>query len=198
MNIDSEPVATSRSTLTASDATATRPFDPLRERLRFAMNPGVPKSAVRIFGPAAAAPRALRAERPIARRARRVSFTSCVWRMASVAATRPARSAGIHALTKIVTRESATESAMNAGFTLMDGSSIALSAPTSAAQPSPVSANTTAVPAIPSTPPTGMPATASIPASASTLRRSCRLDAPSEDNSPNWRVRSDTEIANAL
>ena len=37
-----------------------------------------------------------------------------------------------------------------------------------------------------------------MPASMKTVRLSCRLDAPSEDKSPNCRVRSEIEIAKAL
>ena len=58
--------------------------------------------------------------------------------------------------------------------------------------------NAPAVPATPAKRPIGTPTAPSSSASASTVLRSCRFEAPREASSPNCRVRSATEMANAL
>ena len=54
------------------------------------------------------------------------------------------------------------------------------------------------LPAMPAKRPIGTPTAPSSSASASTVLRSCRFEAPREASSPNCRVRSATEMANAL
>ena len=115
--------------------------------------------------------------------------------MASTADTRPARNAGIHALTRSVTSESTAETISDTGSTAKESPS---PTPSSAENPAPVSPSTAAVPPMPSSIPHGMPTAPSSSASTSTDRRSWRLEAPSDASSPNWRVRSATEIENEL
>ena len=94
-----------------------------------------------------------------------------------------------------MTSDSAAEMASDAGSTANARPS---STPSSAENPAPVSCSTAAVPPMPKRIPQGMPTAPSINASTSTDRRSWRLEAPSDASSPNWRVRSATEIENEL
>ena len=184
------PVATMSTTLTASDATTVRPREAERERLRCATKPGTPKSfpaaPILTWVPAGAA---------ALRRARFERRTSWVWRMASTADTRAARRAGTQALATSVASESAAAAASTAASTC---TGTPPPVPTSEVNASCDRANAPTVPATPSTSPSGTPTAPSTSASASTVRRSCRLDAPSEAKSPNCRVRSATEMAKAL
>ena len=188
------PVTTTSATLTASEATTVRPRAAARERLRWATKPGTPKSL-----PA----RPSRTGRPSARRfeeaARSARFdrrTSCVWRMASTADTRAARADGTQALTSSVAndRPAATASAPASTCTRRP----VAPAPSIAANASCDAANTPAVPATPANRPRGTPRRPSSSASVNTVRRSWRFEAPSEANRPNCRVRSATDMANAL
>ena len=71
-------------------------------------------------------------------------------------------------------------------------------APKIVASDGPRAAKVTAQPPIPTTSPSGTPMAATISASSATARRSCRREAPTEAKSPNWPVRSATEMAKAL
>ena len=54
------------------------------------------------------------------------------------------------------------------------------------------------MPAMPERTPSGIPMADSTAASYSTQWVSCRRVAPTEESRPNWRVRSETEMENAL
>ncbi len=120
--------------------------------------------------------------------------------MASTAEMRLARQAGSVALMKTVMMASIADRASTAGLMaivlkpVFANASWSMSIPT----PSPAKANTAKVPARPTRRPMGIPMIASMLASAYTVRRSCRLLAPSEESKPNWRVRSETAMANEL
>jgi hypothetical protein len=187
------PATTTRVTLTASDATTVRPRVAERDRLRCATNPGMPNSlpAMPSFtrptsGACDGADRSARFERR----------TSCVWRMASTAETRAARADGTQALTSKVAIDSAAAAANAPASTCT--ASPADPDPNIAANASCDDENAPAVPATPAKRPIGTPTAPSSSASASTVLRSCRFEAPREASSPNCRVRSATEMANAL
>lgn len=119
MTLPMTPEMMSRATETASAATVTRPLLVARVRLRWAMNPGMPKRRAerprrRTVPPSAV----LFPARASARRARRVRRMSRVWRMASTAETREARRAGIHALTSTVASATPAEMPSTAGLTV--------------------------------------------------------------------------------
>lgn len=117
-----------------------------------------------------------------------------------MAETRLARHAGTVALTSTVRRASSADSAIASGSTVMAVRPVSAKTSWSMSipMPSPAMLNTTKVPASPIARPAGMPMAASMRASAYTLRRSWRLLAPREESRPNWRVRSDTAMANEL
>ena len=115
------PVATMRTTLTASDATTVRPRDAERERLRCATNPGRPKSL-----PCQPSLTDVPSPAEARRAARLESRTSCVCRMASTADTRLARRAGAHALATSVASESAAAAASTSESTRTGTPSIPL------------------------------------------------------------------------
>ena len=188
---------------TAREATATRPFALARVRLRCARRPGTPAARKRRLSkmrpkdvPRAPARRPFR----ISRRSRRDRRTSRLPRMASTAEMRLARHAGIVALMKTVMTASKADRASTAGLMaivlkpVFANASWSMSIP----MPSPAKVNTAKVPARPTKRPMGIPMAASMLASAYTVRRSCRLLAPSEESKPNWRVRSETAMANEL
>ena len=113
--------------------------------------------------------------------------------MASTAETRAARADGTQALTSKVAIDSAAAAANAPASTCT----------ASPADPDPnIAANASCddedAPATPAKRPIGTPTAPSSSASASTVLRSCRFEAPREASSPNCRVRSATEMANAL
>ena len=107
-----------------------------------------------------------------------------------MAVTRMARFAGMCAEISTVTSAMAAASAMASG-------EACTRMPSRNATPE-SRRNVTPMPAIPESTPSGMPMSESSSASYTTLARSCFFVAPMETSSPNCRVRSDTEMANAL
>ena len=168
-------------TETASETTTTRLREPERVRLRWATRPGTPKSAWAILPPTC--PRCLRMR------------TVLDWRMASTALARLAFTAGTKAETSRVTSDSrtATSKARQSSVRLTVAVVCNREANSSLIAPS-----VTAVPAMPSARPAGMPTAPSNSASTRTDWRSCLALAPMPLSRPSWRVRSVTEMAKAV
>ena len=115
--------------------------------------------------------------------------------MASIAVTLVARRQGIHAdintVAAAITAANSTESHDICKFTLYGEDIILLNL-------SPTHKNVIHIPIIPTTMPIGMPITDTAVASKRMERFIWRLVAPIDVKSPNWRVRSETDMENAL
>ena len=191
------PESTMSTTESASDTTTVRPRELERERFLLARRPGSPamRSSSGFLGvvPVVCA-------FSIARSACLESLTSCCWRMASMAETLPARHAGAQALASSTRKDAAAMPATTAGL-ITRGMPWAV--PESELRSIASNARAellsmAATPASPAASPTGMPTRPMAAASRSTVLLSWRLDAPSEESRPNWRVRSATEIEKEL
>ena len=119
---------------------------------------------------------------------------SRLWRIASIAGMFAARAEGIHADKSTVT--SATAAAILAA-SMETHMRMGIGKP-SAENPSPIKSSVIPMPPIPERIPSGIPTVLTHRASKSTMPRSCLRVAPMDASSPNCRVRSDTDMENAL